>query len=68
MTEKNYKESWTLWQTAPEDSVEETPLIIEAYGDVVSIKCNGESVNLNYESIPEFIKLLKKIKKDYDTK
>lgn len=68
MTESNYKESWTLWQTADEDSLEEKPLILECYGDVVSIKCNGESLNLNYESIPDMIKLLKVIKKDYDSK
>lgn len=66
MTESNYKDSYTLWQTAPEDGIEEKPLIIEPYSDVISIKSNGESVNLNYESIPEFIKLLQKLKKNYD--
>jgi hypothetical protein len=66
MTEPNYKDSWTLWQTAPEDGLEEKPLILDCYSDVISIKCNGESVKLNYESIPDLIKLLKHIKKEYD--
>lgn len=62
MTEKNHEESYTLWQEAGEDSVSEKPLIVSSYSDVICISQEGREINVNYESVNELCKLLKKLK------
>jgi hypothetical protein len=62
MTEKNYKESWTLWQEV-EDGLGEPAIVVELYSDgMVCLTQEGRDININYESIDELCKLLKKLK------
>lgn len=65
MTEKiGSKNAHIIWQQTgdEENPVAERPLLIETYNDVISIGQEGKSINLNYGSIDELCKLLKKLK------
>lgn len=63
MIQKPYKESTIIWQEDPEDGVAEKPIVVEEYHDVILLSQNGESINLNFHTIPEFIKVLKQCQK-----
>lgn len=65
MHEKGSKDTWVLWQTEPEEGAPESAVMIEAYGDVISITCEGRVININYESVDELCKLLRQIKKNH---
>ena len=64
MIEPTSKESYIVWQNDPQDGVAEPALLIEKYLDTVSITQKDNCINVNYESIDELCKLLKKIQKD----
>lgn len=61
MTEFLAKKSVVFWPEDPEESVAEKPIIIELYHDVFQIKQKDSYINLNYESIKEFCKLLRSL-------
>jgi hypothetical protein len=66
MIHEAYKESFIIWQELDTDSgLPEPALLIERYNDIVSIQQGKEYINLNYDSIPELIKLLRKIHKEH---
>ena len=60
MIQKPYGESTIILQEYPEYGVAEKPIVIEQYSDVISLSQNGESINLNYHMVNEFIKVLKR--------
>ena len=62
MNTKTKGDDYIIWQECDDDSISEKAILIEAYSDVISIQQEDSSVNLNYESVDEFCKLLKKIK------
>jgi len=69
MQEKNSLDSWTFWQKQPHGAAHPEPsILIEAFHDVISIRAEGKHVTLNYESVDEFCKLLKFIKRNVDWK
>lgn len=53
---------YIIWQDGPEDGIGENAIMIESYSGVVAIQQNSSSININYETIDELCKLLKKIK------
>lgn len=63
MIEKNSQKSWTFWQSQSE-GVPEPAILIEEYSDSVSLTCEGNRININYESLDELLKLLRKIKRE----
>lgn len=62
MNKQVYKDAHILWQKDPEDGVAEKPILVEVYNDLLCISQEDNSVNLNYDSIDELCKLLKKLK------
>lgn len=62
MTEKLYKDARIIWQKGSDDGVAEKPIVLEIYTDVICLKQENQSINVNYESIDEFCKLLKSLK------
>lgn len=46
------------------DGFPEQSIVIERYDDIISIQQEKDSINLNYESIDELCKLLKKLKRE----
>jgi hypothetical protein len=66
MIRENYKESFILWQDSAEDGVPEPAILVNVYGDIISLDCGDNSINVNYESINELCKLLKQVKKKHD--
>jgi len=58
-TEKPAKDSVVLWQTSSEDGIAEPALLIEFFSDCVSIKQDGETLRITYESVADLCKLLK---------
>lgn len=65
MTHDNARESQTIWQTVTNDGLDlpgEPAIVVESYRDCIAIHQVERSVLINYETIPELIKLLKKLK------
>lgn len=62
MTESVYgKKSFVMWQVInPEEGIAEPALLIEAFTDSIRITQDGQAISLNYESINELSKILKK--------
>jgi hypothetical protein len=60
-TNKNAKESYTLWQDS-KDNLPEQALVIECFMDIVCITQTDAHININYKTIPELIKILKTLK------
>lgn len=64
MTDKvSRPNSYVIWQEV-EDGVGEPALLIEPFHDCLQISQAGSVINLNYESVDELCKLLKRIKKE----
>ncbi len=57
--ERASKDSTVLWQVAPEEGIAEPALLIEFFSDCISIKQDGDTILITYESIPSLCKLLK---------
>lgn len=55
---------YVFYQQSGEDGIAEPAISVQEYSDVVSLEGAEGSINLNYESIPDFIKLLKALKKN----
>lgn len=53
-----------MWQTDPEEGVAEPAILIENYSDTIALTQNGSVINLNYESVDEFCKHLRKLLKN----
>jgi hypothetical protein len=54
-----------IYQTGNEDtSVPEPALIISRYSDVIEIQQEDRTINLNPETVPEFMKVLKSAMKE----
>lgn len=54
-----------LHQTPPKDCVEERPLLFKKYNGTFEISQGGEhELSVDYESIPEIIKVLRTIQSD----
>jgi hypothetical protein len=68
MIELTAQDSWVFWQRDDETGVGEEAILIEKYSDTISLTCNGHSINLNYDSLNELLKLLRRIKKEHDSK
>jgi hypothetical protein len=60
--------SVVIFQGCPEDSVPEPALIVNHYSDFIDIESSSGDININYETIPELIKHLGKIYKNYKSK
>lgn len=60
------KESHIMWQNElPEgEGMSEQAILVETYNDMVQIIQDEQIINLNYESIDSFCKLLKKVKRE----
>jgi hypothetical protein len=54
-----------LWQTHPDEGVAEMPIAIKCYEDVIRIEQMGESINLNYHMVNEFIRALRRAIKEH---
>jgi hypothetical protein len=53
-----------LWQEGTDDMpIAEPALLITGNADIVTVEQEGRYINLNYESVDEFIKVLREIKK-----
>lgn len=63
MIQETRTEAFILWQENKEIGVGEPALLFDLYSDIINIQQDENSINLNYDSIDEFIKLLKQIKK-----
>lgn len=64
MIEKvNRPNSHIIWQQAEEDGIAEPAILVEPYNDVMQISQDGSVINLNYKSVDEFCKVLRKLKK-----
>lgn len=48
-----------LWQSGQEDTPGEPAILIEGYSDIMTISQDGNYINLNYESLKDFIKNLR---------
>lgn len=60
ITETPAKVSKVMWQQGDQDNnIGEPALLIEFYSDTVSITQEGRCINLNKETLPDFIKLLR---------
>jgi hypothetical protein len=57
---KPHKNSLIVWQEDPEDGVAEKPVLLECYNDVIAMTQGDNTINLNYETVAEFCKALKK--------
>lgn len=65
MTEKIHsKNPHVIWQCDPEDGVSEKALVVETYSDVVTIKQDGRYINVNYGTIDDLCRLLRKLKNE----
>lgn len=65
MITTNYKNSVILWQDDDEEGVTGEPaLLIEGYNDAVQIIQKDNQITLNYHSIKELIKALKKVEEN----
>lgn len=54
-----------IWQEGDgESSIGEPALLVSVYDGIFTIKQGGEEVNINYETIPELIRLLRDIRKE----
>lgn len=54
-----------IWQEGDgESSIGEPALLVSAYSDVFTLKQGACEVNINYETIPELIRLLRDIRKE----
>jgi hypothetical protein len=62
MIQKTKGDDYIIWQPDPEDGVAEKAILVESYSDVITLQQNDQSININYESIDELCKLLKKLK------
>jgi hypothetical protein len=60
MTIKPYKNSIIVWQEDPVEGVAEKPVLLECYSDVITLTQGDNTINLNYETVAEFCKTLKK--------
>lgn len=56
--------SHIIWQQTEEDGVAEPALLLEPFNDVIQLSQDGNVINLNYESLEELCKLLRKLKKE----
>lgn len=64
MTEKvGRPNSHIIWQEV-EDGVGEPALLFEPFNDCLQVSQAGAVINVNYQSIDELCKLLKKLKKE----
>jgi len=61
-SESTLKNSTVLWQNSEENGVGEPALLIESYNGCIIITQDGNHINLNYESVQEFCKILKQCK------
>jgi hypothetical protein len=62
MIHKTKGDDYIIWQEDPNDGVAESAILVEAYSDIISFQQNDSSININYESVDEICKLLKKLK------
>jgi hypothetical protein len=62
MTEYLAKSSVIFWPEDPIEGVAEKPIVIEMYNDCIQVKQVNNYINIQYDSIKEFVKLLKQIK------
>lgn len=62
MTESVHgKNSFVMWQDInPEEGIAEPAILIESFTDSIRITQYGQAINLNYESINELSRILKK--------
>lgn len=63
MTDANYKNSHTIWQEQS-DGLPEQSLLVERYDNTIRIQQREDSITINYESVDELCKLLKKLKSE----
>lgn len=55
-----HNKSVIVWPEDPDDGVSEKPILIECYSDVISIAQGDNVININYYTVQEFVKELKK--------
>lgn len=65
MVNINHQHSSTFWQTGSEDGLPEDAIVIEGYKDTMALTQGSDVINVNYESLDEFIKELRRMKKLY---
>jgi hypothetical protein len=54
-----------IYQTGdPDNTVPETALVVSRYSDVIEIQQEDRTINLNPETVPEFMKVLKSAMKE----
>lgn len=63
MTQTVTKNTIVFWQTNTDGCAEEA-IAIEPYQDVITLNQGDDLIRINYDSLDEFIKQLRKIKKD----
>lgn len=57
--EKTAKESYVFWQISNE-GIPEQAILIEFYDTTISLTQEGRLININRDSLNEFIKIIKK--------
>jgi hypothetical protein len=62
MTDTAREGSIVLWQQSADEIPGEPALLIEPYSDTIRISQEDNAINLNYESVDEFIKVLRNMK------
>lgn len=63
MTQETNRDSFVAWQEVPE-GVAEPAILVTPYNDVFELQQLRNTILINYESIPDLIKLLRQIYKD----
>lgn len=55
------KNSFVMWQDInPEEGIAEPAMLIEAFSDSIRITQTDQAITLNYDSINEFVRILRK--------
>ncbi len=54
-----------LWQTPPEDDTPEGAILIERFATSFNLQQEDNRISVNYESIPDLIKVLKTALAEY---
>lgn len=64
MIESPNDKSYILWQSENPNGVIRNALLCESYTDCFQLSQAGIRIDVSYESIPEFIKMLKWVKEN----
>ena len=56
-----------IWQEGDgETSIGEPALLVSVYSDIFTLRQGAEGVNINYETIPDLLKMLRRLHKEHN--